>query len=309
MTRVALLVTGKAEYAALHTSLARSFPTLTFVQHASPPGSPMNSFTSNRLRDDAPLTHPGRDGNELLTPLAKLVDQLILGVHPGRNGVAYDYAILVDDLELENLDQPGRVVALVRSAVAARLDAQWPSEASRSRAREAVRTRCSFHLLCPMLESYFYCEQAALDRAGRVTGRPSVVDPSDADVERFSAPDADYLAVAPPEDASKQRAKGDWRRAPEARARHPKKYLQYLCDPLLDGATNYHEATTGARALATLDWRAVIAGRGTTRFARSLLADLARIAPPAPPLRAPPDDACAPETAAFGDRARVLRNL
>jgi hypothetical protein len=308
MTTVALILTGDAEFAALHAALRRAFPTLDFVRHASPPGQPMDGVTSNRLRGDEPvLSRETRDGLAMLSPLAKLVDQMILGVHPGRNGVPYDHAVVVDDLEIDNADQPERVVAHVRAAVPARIDAQWPSQALRDRVRAEVRERCSFHLLCPMLESYFFCEDAALDRAGRVAGRESLVDGRR--IEAFAVDDAAYAAVPVPDGATKRAMKADWRRSPERRARHPKKYLQYLCDDALDGATRYDEATTGARALEALDWAAALAQERDVRFLRSLFADLARVAAPAPGVPTPADDACAPSTARFAARDRVLRNV
>lgn len=308
MTRVALIVTGDAEFAALHRSLQRAFPTLEFVRHASPPGQPMDGFTSNRLRGDDPvLARPTPDGIAMLSPLAKLIDQLVLGVHPGRNGVPYDHAVLIDDLELDNTDQPERVVAHVRAAIPARIDAQWPSQALRDRVRATVRERCSFHLLCPMLEGYFFCDEDALDRAGRVAGRASLVDGRR--IEDFAVDDPTYAEVPLPEGATKRTMKSDWRRSPERRARHPKKYLQYLCDPSLDGGTRYDEATTGAQALSSLAWPAVLSAERDVRFVRSLFADLARIAAPAVGVTVPDDLTCAPPTARFAARDRVLRNV
>lgn len=302
--RVALIVTGRVEFLALHRSLGRAFPGIEFVQHASPPGAPMNGFTSRTLDEETPvLEAASRAGAVTLSSLAKLVDQLILAVDPGRNGAPHDYAVLLDDVELCNAHQPGRVVDHVRQAVKSRLDAQWPSADRRARAREKVRERCSFHLLCPMVESYFFGDDPALDRAGRVGGRASAFDPATRDLEDFEVDDAVYRDV-PPSDR-----KGDWRHSPEQRARHPKKYVSYLADPRCDGATSYREATTGAAALEALDWASVLARPAHARYARSLLADLARIAAPTANALRITDADCAPLTARFGARDRTLRNL
>lgn len=310
MTRVALILTGDTEFAALHDSLTRIFPTLTFERHASPPGQPMDGFTSNALTVDEPmLAKQSRDGDELLTPLAKLVDQLILAVHPGRNGEPYDYAVLIDDLELANLSQPERVVEHVRRAVPHRIDFHWPSQAKQNHVRALVRERCSFHLLSPMVESYFFGEPGALDRAGKVVDRPNLVDPSNSDLEQFTVSDPAYEAVAGPLVATKKEAKGDWRRSPDQRPRHPKKYVQYLADPALDGQTRYREATTGRDALKTLDWAQVLQQPRFTRLARSLFADLAQIAHPVEAGFATSDADCSPLTWRYGRADRVLRNI
>jgi hypothetical protein len=309
MTRVALIVTGDVEYGALHASLQRAFPSLTFEQHASPPGRPMNGFTSSRIPASAPvLERTARSGEVMLSEFARLIDQLILAVHPGRNGDPYDHAILIDDLELVNADQPERVIAWVREAVPRRIDAQWPSQAKRDHVRDLVRDRCSFHLLCPMVESLFFGEPAALDRAGRVTGRASQFDANVCDIEAFEVTDGAYETVAVPAVAGKA-SKGDWRRSPELRKRHPKKYLQYLGDASLDGNTRYAETTTGAAALATLDWTAVLQNATSARYARSLIADIAAMTRvPASPKLSLGDSACAPLTWSRA-RDRVLRNV
>lgn len=309
MTRVALIVTGDTEFAAMCDSLKRAFPALDFEVHASPRGQAMDGFTSNPLRDEEPLLSKlSPDGLELLTPLAKLVDQLLLSVNPGRNGDPYDYAVLIDDLEIANRSKPELVVEHVRRAVPRRIDAVWPSsEASRQKAREIARSRCSFHLLSPMVESYFFGESAALDRAGRVSGRPSLFDPSAADMEAFLVHDPDYESVTP--GGTKREAKGDWRRSQDQRPHHPKKYVQYLADPDRDGRTLYQEATTGRDALKRLDWDQVLRDVRFARTIRSLFADLAQMAQPAPTRFDVTDGRCSPTTWRYGDRSCVLRNV
>lgn len=310
MTTVALIVTGDLEYVALPASLTRVFPSLTFVLHASPPGAPMPGFTSNQLRGREPvLSARSPDGDLRPSMLARLVDQLILAVHPGRNGKPYDYAILLDDLELANAGQPELVVEHVRHAVPSRIQTQWPSQAKRDQVTELVRERCSFHLLSPMVESYFFCEPAALDRAGRIADRPSLVDPSARDVEDFLVDDPVYEKVPLPQGTTKRSAPRDWRRSPEQRPRHPKKYVQYLADHQLDGQTDYDETTRGRRALESLDWSRVLRPQTSARMIRSLFADLARIGPPARPSLSPQDDGCSPFTWRPGARDRVLRNV
>ncbi len=151
----------------------------------------------------------------------------------------------------------------MRAATTAYLDARWSNASRRERSAALVRERCSFHLLAPMIEAYFFGEPAALTRAGAT--RAAQVDGKTRDLEEFLTADADFLA--PPDGGAV------WAR-PE-RARHPKCYLQFLCDPTGTQRRAYRETKEGVAALRALDWPAVLEPVSYVRFARAFLADLA----------------------------------
>lgn len=256
--RVSLVVTGACEQRALAASLARLFPDAAFDVALR------DGFTSARL-GVAPLL-----GGPVRSNLEKLAAEVVARVEPGMRGEPAEAVFVIDDLELCNADQPERVVAHFRAAVAAHLErAPFATEKSRAVAAERVRARCSLHLLAPMLEAYFFGEAAALSRAGAVAGRPIGLGPGG--LERFAATDAGYLGRAPDRDVS-------WACAAAERAGHPKHYLQYLCDPDTAGTPGgffYRETRGGVAALQALDWPQVLAG--AVPFAHALVADLADV--------------------------------
>ena len=148
----------------------------------------------------------------------------------------------IDDLELSNVATAHHVTRLVSDAVRRALGAT-PTHQQFARVRE----RCSFHLLCPMLEAYFFGEPAALQRAG--AKRAATLEPTH-HLENFLASDPDFMA----RDEIREHP---WRR-PD-RARHPKRYLSFLVDPHDTERATYKESRDGVRALSTLDWAQVFA--------------------------------------------------
>jgi hypothetical protein len=252
MKRVALIVTGDLEKKSLHLSLVRWFPEVTFELLQ------LDGFTSCALPEE-PAFDAGRP-----SLVEKLAAALIAAVDPGRSGTPADLAFLVDDLELYNLASPERAVRHVRAAVARQLDLRWGNADRRRQSADRVRARCSFHLLSPMIEAYFFGEPEALLRAG--ARRPAVFDPLVRDVEAFATDDPSFLAA--PDGKHPIWARPD-------RARHPKAYVRFLCDP--EGAIPraYRETKEGHEALRSLDWPRVLAPEAGARFARSLLLDLA----------------------------------
>jgi hypothetical protein len=252
MTRVALIVTGELEKKSLHLSLGRLFPEAEFeVLH-------LDGFTSCELPEE-PEFEEGRP-----SLVEKLADALISAVDPGRSGTPVDLAFLVDDLELHNVATPERAVRHLREAIPRRLEAHWSNADRRRRSAGLVRERCSFHLLSPMIEAYFFGEPAALVRAG--AKRRAAFDPLSGDVEHFLTDDPDFLA--PLDGKHPIWAKPD-------RARHPKCYVRFLCDPDGGSPRAYRETKEGHEALRSLDWRGVLGPEAHARFARSLLVDLA----------------------------------
>jgi hypothetical protein len=263
MKRVALLVTGKAEEAALHLSLKRVFPEAEIVVRPRRDG-----FTSTALPSPPKLHALGTARRP--TDVERLAAMLVAEVEPGRRDQKPpDLVVLVDDLELVNQSSPERAIEHVREAVRAHLASHpWPSAAARERAEERVRERCSFHLLAPMVEAYFFREPAALVRAG--ARQASLFDPAATDVERFSVNDPAFLG--PPNRAPGE-ALPPW--ATPDRREHPKRYLQFLCDPMGGDAKAYVETKGGRDALRDLDWNMVLAPPPHVRFVRSLVHDIA----------------------------------
>lgn len=268
MKRVVLLVTGQTEKA-LGSSLQRVFSNVEFVVR-----QPWTGFTSNAL-PEKPLLKCLGDAREE-TYLEKLVGLLVSEVAPGRrNEKPADMVVLVDDLELCNAGWPERVIGHVRTAVQAYVDHYpWTGATSRERALDQLRTRCSFHLLCPMIESYFFSEAEALTRAG--AKRASKFDAAVVDAEQFCADEPEFLL--PPNRVNKDSAP-QW--ATDDRAKHPKRYLQFLCDPAGVSLRPYFESDnprgrpSGEAALRHLDWALVFGNADYVRFIRSLFFDIA----------------------------------
>ncbi|HEY0250860.1 MAG TPA: hypothetical protein VGC41_05005 [Kofleriaceae bacterium] len=154
-----------------------------------------------------------------------------------------DFVIAVDDLELDNIEVPGNVAGVVRDAIV-RAMGDVPTLAQQAR----FRNRCSFHLLCPMVEAYFYGEPAALVRAG--AKQLALLNATH--LEDFRSVDVAYLTGGGNVD-------------------HPKHYLQFLSNP-----DRYRETIGGRDALATLDWHQVFARQPPgLAFAHSLFDDIA----------------------------------
>ncbi|MFE8602909.1 hypothetical protein [Archangium violaceum] len=213
-----------------------------------------------------------------------------------------DLLIALDDLELVNAPHPELVVARVREAVLMHMERHdWTSQAAREKATRLVRERCSFHLLAPMVEAYFFAEPEALVRAGAI--RTSRFDAETTDLEAFVTDDPDYLShpVVPHKQSPKRKS---WAIPLPERARHPKHYLRFLCDPTDPLTRRYAETQGGAAALCKLDWSRVFAHTERVRLARSLFEDIAdRLGVPHPF----PGEGH-PATSDFKN-ARVLRNL
>lgn len=283
--KIQLLVTGKAEYLGLHTSLMRVFPA-EIVCVKNPEYAEPQGFTSSTVKPWAELDASAREGSTLVSFARALVAE----AYPGRHGTAPDLVVGIDDLELGNDERPEQVVHSLRDAIRAHVEANW-SGGSRERVFARLRAHCSFHLLRPMLEAYFFGEAAALDRAGRVANRASRFSREDCDPERFlvaPALDPEYHAIAePPYTPTRRRSvrrkeKDDWRRSPGKRAQHPKKYVDFLCDAHGDGQSLYAEATGGVRALGEMDWREVMRREDQVAYIQALFVDIAQLATPRP---------------------------
>jgi hypothetical protein len=254
MARVQLITTGVMEERALGASLQRLFPDHEFVSKPH-----LDGFTSAPL---PPQPHPRAPLN-----LDKFAATLIGTFDPGnrRDRPRPDFVIGIDDVELCNADDPGRITAALRQTLERRL-AEWPGNArSIERLRHELAARVSFHVMAPMTEAYFFADASALARStAPALDRPNHFDLETCDVEAFEVLDPDYLD-APIDPGCR------WRR-PGLRQGHPKRYLAYLTDP--GTGSRYRESDHGVRALSDLEWPTVIRDAQRTRFARSLLTDL-----------------------------------
>ena len=283
---IQLIVTGKMEEKAFADALKRAFPDISFLRPLH-----FDGFTSADVSKMPPYRSSGPHRQ-----IDKLANTLLAAVDPGRRGTPADMAIVIDDLELENSHHPEVVAKCFRKAVGECVKNRWPNQQRRQSCFEKVRERCSFHLLVPMAEAYFFGESDALIRAGAI--KCSAICGKNADVEAFLVSnDKDYLTVA----------KGEkyWAIDAEKRKRHPKRYLEYLCDP--EGnkprKNRYRETHGGARALEELDWNPVLHNREHVKFLRSLFEDISdRFALPNPY----PGE-CASVTERIG--GTILRNI
>jgi len=235
----------------------------------------------------------------------------VAAIEPGqRTNKPYDFVFALEDLELCNASQPALVVNLMREAVSRHLEtASFASESSRSKARDRARARCSFHLLVPMVESYFFgeadTESGALRRAGAC--QTSAFVPEACDVEKFHVGTTAFVDRERYPDGLKQGGIAvSW--AKPQREQHPKHYLSFLCepDPVTPGQGRYQETRGGAEALRLLDWKQVLGISAHGTFLRSFIADLADGLGRPMPL---PGD-LAPLTAPkVGNGGSLLRNL
>ncbi len=283
--RVQLIVTGELERLGLHLSLRKLFASTGADVEFLPPLKTQD-FTSNRVGALLPKEQAAK------SLAAKLAGSLVSSVYPGRGGTMQaDHVLAVDDLELVNADQPEHVLEYFRHAVKAHVDSTFPTTATRDRVYQALAERGSFHLLAPMVESYFFGEAAALKRA-KATQAPNRFNMA-RDLEDFEVDDPAYLAPAP--------STAPWKTEP--RHRHPKNYVRYLCDPTGTQLRAYRETHEGLEALRVLDWFVVLLNEAHAAFARALVDDVAE----ALNVPSPCPGMCSPLTVRKGDG--LLRNI
>lgn len=285
-TTIQLVVTGDLEER-LPDVLGRLFPDADF-----PPVQRALSFTATSIGAPAPL--PAGSLPDVLKGF-ELMSRTLAAIDPGSHGNPADYAIAIDDLEVENRGNEAAVIDHVRFLLGHLIDrgphdrkgnplvSVRPDEPDRGisrplktpqRRRDALRERCSFHLVAPMIEAPFFADFAAvrsgLDR--RPVAAPNF-DPATEDCELFATSDPGYLA--PPDDwrAPGQSFAASWARA--NRRHHPKHYLEYLLDPGGLERRPYREKVDGALILAQLDWRSVFSVAAHATLLRSLIDDVA----------------------------------
>lgn len=277
--RVALLPTGRLEWAGLPTALERLFPGHTFTALPStaevevdPSCYPMPGFTGSTLSADHELSPP---------PVAvNLVQRAWRAVHPTEDDRPCDLAVIVDDLELFNAHQPDRVVRVMRAAALSFLE-RFQTPKTRARVAAVLREQVSFHLAAPMVESWFFGDSGALRRAG-VPQETTVYFGATDDPEAFETYDPHYLAATQTDcpallarpTSRQKKLRPKWL-GELPRERHPKGYLQWLCRaPALDCCTTYSETHAGVDALKALSWGALLSRPNQLGMLRALIEDL-----------------------------------
>ena len=317
--RVAIIATGVMELDGLEDCLGRLFPSHDFETIPARAGRPgqraepfSQSFTCRQRRGAA---------SEVPSNLTKVMRDLAGQVYPRRRDAA-DFSMVIDDLELFNIDQPGVVIDAIRDAARAHLDRLVGHPLERAELAACLRERVSFHLAVPMTEAWFFSGGQSLAPNGvPAERRPRLR--AGADAEVFETDDPEYSAddgtlcaqMADRNQRRDERRRAPWILTPQrdaawfTRERHPKAYLEWLCrDPGDNKCTTWREADPGAAALRALDWEAVLSHPSHCGYARALLDDLAdALGEPAP---FPQGGVVAPLTARKkAPKAGLLRNV
>lgn len=268
MKRVALIPTGQMELGGLAGCLQRLFPehefeTLHqgFVGKRNQP-EPFYGFTSSPL----PST------TERPTTLTKLVEAMFGSLIRDKDR----QCVVIDDLELANVAEPERVVAVVRAEIREMLE-DLPSQRADDLADE-LKCRASFHFAVPMIESWLFADPARLTVASVPATTRVLVEPG-RDPEDFRTCDEHYARADDSGCRKLRKRRGRRQPAPWNRSDrhlHPKAYLSWLCrDPDAKNCTTYHESRQGRHALEQLDWSIVLRNENWMSYARSLIEDLA----------------------------------
>jgi len=255
--RIKLIVTGDMERSALHKSLQRIFPSerhgqpvVWDVPHLKVGGSP----TNNQLKS-------GHRPNGAMRKLARI---MLSEATMGIKGVPADLIVVVDDVELGNIGREHIVAEHFCTAVRELLGQYNGAELVRHQA--ILREKCSFHLLKPMPEAYFFGDPDTLIALVSPGANPKLVHPSD--VEKFETNEPAYLPACRNENSKKQLENKPWWR----QECHPKDYIIHLAER---NRKTYDEIIHGKQALLNIDWKKVPKYQTDTLIIRSLFADIA----------------------------------
>lgn len=296
--RVQLVVTGDLEKGALGRSLERALRAAgADVTFERPLLLTDAGMTSNPLPD-------ALAGAEIPRTVQRMAKALVTETFVGRSRHLPDLVVGIDDLELANVHQPHIVIAWLRRAIEDQIAQRYtvggvPSQLT-DRVREALRTRCSFHLLVPLAEAYFFGEDAAVSRAGVAAG--TVVHRVGADVESFATDDPEFRLRAEQKNREMRALGRDWWRE----ERHPKHYLEFLVER---SGGLYLETEGGVRALEILDWPAMGRIEAPMAFARALFEDVSEALGIDNPLGPRPTNACTYPARHVRRDTLTLRNL
>jgi hypothetical protein len=292
--RIALIPTGVMELGGLAESLKASFGgehefvAVPFVPEA--PGEKAKAFagfTSNGVNP----AHASMAESPVRLLVAELAQQVYPRARRGRTEPAADLAIVIDDLELENVGNEVAVVGTFRDAVERHIAEAGPAT-DRSELRRCLREHGSFHLISVMAEAWFFADPNGMALNGVPAGRTAQM-VAGIDPEAFVTADPGYLtdhgsgcatlvaALSHPRKRP-QYTKAPWVLTPDPRyphrirEKHPKHYLEWLCrDVSHKRCTTWREVGVGSDALARLNWSAVLANPQHCGFARSFIEDVA----------------------------------
>jgi hypothetical protein len=186
----------------------------------------------------------------------------------GKTGKPADLVVVIDDVELGNLGQEKVIATHFQNAVRHEFNKYKDKYNTKTiqKYQSILREKCSFHLLKPMVESYLFGDDNALQLAGVPNGEnPQLVHPTD--VEQFETNDSAWLPTCHRENAKRQSKKLWWHHEC-----HPKHYLEHLTER---GQVFYDETSYGKNALEKLAWRKVPKCLDDTPFILSLFEDIA----------------------------------
>lgn len=259
MAIVALITTGRAEESAFADFLSAHFEgcDVTFRTEFT------DGFTSARL-----LEHFEKAPSNA----ARLAARLVAAVDPGariKGQQKADFAIAIEDIELANQDQAKRITEVFSNAVKAHVESVWPSRDRQHTAFARIKEKASFHLLSPMLESYFFTDSQSIESMDL---DPKIVKKDSADAEQFRTDQEEYLSsvdhLEPPFTGwTSQKWFGS----------HPKHFINYHFDTPAEYDPNnnlYRETSHGAEALRKLRTDSVFVDNQYCTFLRSLINDL-----------------------------------
>lgn len=277
---VAFLPTGRTEWQGLAIAMKALFPAHDFYCLPSPEeitsypdDFPFPGFTSTKLQSTQ-VENPPESAIELVSRAA----QEALG---DRKKAAADIVVIVDDVELPNMNQVSVIVDVMRAAAIKHLNA-LSQTGHFARTQKTLVEKVSFHLIKPMIESWFFADPKALANAGVPATQPvhflDATDPEDfntTDSLYLVARESDCTALAALAQSKKKKLRPKWLGS-QPRGHHPKGYLQWLCrDANERSCTRYHETEDGGRAIAAIDW-ACLLGRSAAQFSllRAMIEDL-----------------------------------
>lgn len=317
--RVAIIPTGRMEWYGLGQALERLFPEHIFysLPTAREVASnrdiefPIPSFTSGDVK--RVMNRPNNAD--------KLVQRAAAEALGDRRREPADLVVIVDDVELDNIEQPDQVVLAMRCAVQRHLQTiQRRGSRVHERTAQALRERVSFHLAKPMIESWLFADPRGPVHAG-VPGDRNARLCAGVDPEDFQTDDPDFdkddgvgctcwsslPERSPKQKKAKRKHKPQWLKAGQLRQRHPKAYMCWLCREATEkNCTTYKETSGGANALAALDWNELLKEPDQARFARALVEDIAWVLGAASPF---PGEVAEETSHALTTTDRMLRNL
>ncbi|MCP4123949.1 MAG: hypothetical protein GY751_19550 [Bacteroidetes bacterium] len=254
-------MTGDLEKLSLHKSLMQFFP----IEHGNERviwDKPRYSLSATSYR----LRSLEENNSNLSSNMMSIARGMLAEAYPGRTGIPADLVIVIDDVELHNLKQEYIIAEHFRAAIEHIIQDKQYNRREEERCRDRLREKCSFHLLKPMVESYFFGDTNALRNAGVPdTEKPKLVHPTD--VEQFETNDPAWLPIC-----REINKKQHWWWYNE---RHPKHYLEHLIKRSSQNKELYEETNQGRKALEDIAWVQVPKCQSDAPFIRSLFEDIA----------------------------------